>query len=587
MAADSQHSELARSFGYFEGSSTVALLRNLLVADRIDTKTGERADTSNIFETIRHDIERMPGRQILDFLVQYFVSELNWMKQLVHPPRFLIYYQGWWARNKELSVEDAEFAVLTLRICSYAAQFLPSPSHPGDEISGISLSEIRATCGEIGDSLLKSCLALDWEGSIFRVQHILFAALNSSCEGRTDRFWEGIASACRAAQKAGLHIDESCHRGNGNSNEFEKEMRRRTLCNLYLLDSHLSRQLDRVPFLPDDLVTDMLPRLRLKPDLVDLSIDQTAPELFTERLMQVQLGRFWRKVSSKRSSPYDPCVGEQCYEQLLSEYLPTIPPALSLNPDTQWDTQLPKLPMQRQLLYISIFDSICWNFKPLLLLTQPQIATLPPYKRVLIQSQKQRLASAALKELDAISALHSMFGGSRTRFAAIIFNSFEASVLLLTLGLQPDFPFDQEGEYHDDILKLKPTRCKVMQAVEKVLARLHMLAEVNEMAAAGARVASQLFARAMSMSASMTSAGNADLEVATTNSSNFVTNTSLPWPEPFSDALLLEGDTGQWATDDQSASGLMRDLLSTLGAGNAYPEPEPELQQWESGVNWS
>jgi len=325
----------------------------------------------------------------------------------------------------------------------------------------------------------------------------------------------------------------------------------------------------------------MLPRLRLTPDLVDFSIDPTAPELFTERLMQVQLGRFWRKVSSKRNTPYDPTIGEQRYEKFLSEYLPTLPPALALNPDTQWDTQLPKLPMQRQLLYIAIFDSICWNFKPLLLLTKPQIATLPPYKHVLIRSQKQKLASAALKELDAISALHSMFGGSHTRFAAIIFNSFEASVLLLTLSLQPDFPFDQEGEYPDTTLKLKPTRRKVMQAVEQALARLHMLAEVNKMAAAGARVASQLFVRAMSMSASMTSAGNAGSEVATTDSSNFIMNTSLSWPEPFSDALMLEGDTGQWATGDQSASGLMRDLLSTLGPENTYLEPELGLHQWE------
>ncbi len=31
-----------------------------------------------IIDKIERDLERMPHRQVLDFLVQYFVSELNW-----------------------------------------------------------------------------------------------------------------------------------------------------------------------------------------------------------------------------------------------------------------------------------------------------------------------------------------------------------------------------------------------------------------------------------------------------------------------------------------------------------------------------
>lgn len=32
----------------------------------------------SIWETIQRELGRMPDRQILDFLVQYFVYELNW-----------------------------------------------------------------------------------------------------------------------------------------------------------------------------------------------------------------------------------------------------------------------------------------------------------------------------------------------------------------------------------------------------------------------------------------------------------------------------------------------------------------------------
>jgi len=161
------------------------------------------------------------------------------MKQLVHAPSFLIHYQQWWSKNGPLTIGEIEFAVLILRISSYAAQFLPSPSHTIDRIGGLCLPDIRNTCNEVSDELAKPCVTLDWKGSLVRVQHLLFAALRSSCEGRTDQLWEGTAAACQAAQKAGIHRDSS-DPGN-HSWELEKEIRRRVFCSLYILDRYLHR----------------------------------------------------------------------------------------------------------------------------------------------------------------------------------------------------------------------------------------------------------------------------------------------------------------------------------------------------------
>lgn len=164
------------------------------------------------------------------------------MKQLIHAPNFLMCYQQWWAKDRPLSVGDIEFAALILRICSYAAQFLPSPSHTIDSIGGQSLSDIRNACSDVGDSLAKTCVDLDWKGSLVRVQHILFAAIKFSCEGRTDKFWEGIASASRAAQQAGLHRDAPGAENDG-AQELEKEMRRRIFCSLYVLDRYVASRM--------------------------------------------------------------------------------------------------------------------------------------------------------------------------------------------------------------------------------------------------------------------------------------------------------------------------------------------------------
>lgn len=158
------------------------------------------------------------------------------MKEIIHPPSFLAHYQQWCIKARPLTaVSDVEFAVLVLRICAYSAQFLPSPTEMIDNIRGLPLSDIRKLCSNVGESLAGACLTLDWKGSPVRVQHILFAALVYSCEGRTDKFWEQIGLASQAAQKAGLHADVS---GSGDiaAMEWEREMRRRIFCSLYVLD---------------------------------------------------------------------------------------------------------------------------------------------------------------------------------------------------------------------------------------------------------------------------------------------------------------------------------------------------------------
>lgn len=237
-----------------------------------------------------------------------------------------------------------------------------------------------------------------------------------------------------------------------------------------------------------------------------------APDIFTERLMQVQLGRFWRQFASRRDCNYDPTAGEERYDKFCTEYIPTLHAAFALDrPNTMWDDALPKLPMQRQLLHIAIFDSVCWNFRPLLLLKPDYVASLPPYKRVLLQSQKRRLGMAALKELEAVTSLHLMFGGSSTRFAAIIFNTFEATILLLCLCTHVDFPFDQADENTDVLgIHAKLTYRRAMQASEQAIGRLQILAQLSDMAASGAQVAAQLLAKAAKRKQSSSPAPPAD-----------------------------------------------------------------------------
>lgn len=151
------------------------------------------------------------------------------MDQLIYIPWFLEQYQQWWESERPLSLIAIEFLVLLMRICSYASQFLPSPSYTIEKIRGVSLTDIRTTCDSIANSLAIICTHFDPIGSLIRVQHMSVAALKARCEGRSKVTWDTLSCAIQVAQKVGIERN-SC------MDEAEIETRRRVFCNLYIWD---------------------------------------------------------------------------------------------------------------------------------------------------------------------------------------------------------------------------------------------------------------------------------------------------------------------------------------------------------------
>lgn len=164
------------------------------------------------------------------------------MDQVIFTSSFLFQYQSWWDLGNSMSqVADFEFAVLILRICSYATHFLPSKSHLIDGIRGMTLSQIRDLCTQVADDLTASCAELDGRGSLSRIQHLIFAGLAFMCEGKMNASYDKLNLAIRAGQQLGIQRDPSsvCSARDGDIDELEKEMRRRTYCNLYIWDRYV------------------------------------------------------------------------------------------------------------------------------------------------------------------------------------------------------------------------------------------------------------------------------------------------------------------------------------------------------------
>ncbi|KAA8651286.1 fungal specific transcription factor domain-containing protein [Aspergillus tanneri] len=178
-------SSIAEIFGYSEDSksNTMGLIQRLRLREQEEQNWKCRLLPHEVSAQVQQSLRRMPDRPILDFLVRFFVAEVNWINQLVHPPWFLEQYQLWWAMKSPSSEFEIELAVLILRVCSYASQFLPSPSYTIESIWGMLLSDIQNTCDDIAGHLAEICTSLNPRGSLLRVQHLAFAGFKSHCEG--------------------------------------------------------------------------------------------------------------------------------------------------------------------------------------------------------------------------------------------------------------------------------------------------------------------------------------------------------------------------------------------------------------------
>ena len=234
------------------------------------------------------------------------------------------------------------------------------------------------------------------------------------------------------------------------------------------------------------------------------TVDTDAPDEYVERLLQAQLVNFWRSFPPRRSAHYEAMVAEERYEIFCKEFLTELPPIFALQPSQEWNERLKKLPLQRQVLHVAIFDAVCHNFRPVLLLEPTNVQSLPAYEQMLVASHKRRLAVAALKVLKCASSLHALLGNSFTRFSTIILPTFEAAVILISAIADGQSSGTNSG--NDELLRrldIDPLRhemahfmlARCCQAVQEALARLQMLAQVSEIAKTGARTLARLMAK--------------------------------------------------------------------------------------------
>jgi hypothetical protein len=211
--------------------------------------------------------------------------------------------------------------------------------------------------------------------------------------------------------------------------------------------------------------------------------DDEEPDNFLERVLQARLAAFWRTFAYGASVAIPTLVAEELYNRFCIEFLGKLPPSFALMPNEgfaehkpgeKWDGQRPKLPLQRQMLHIAIFDYICHLFRPMLARGSKPRENLPVEKRSLPTAHKRKLASSAVAMLDNISKSYLLLARSHISGIALILPTFEAAVILAAL-LSDEHSGIFLGEGHT-------TRDYCLREFHRAHARLEILAKTSPVA---------------------------------------------------------------------------------------------------------
>lgn len=170
-----------------------------------------------------------PPRNVVDFLVQHFLAEINWLYEEIYPQIFLEKYNNWWYLPSYESDDDIQFGVLILRLCVNSLQFLPHPNYPTHGLINEPLEDTEARCDA---AAVKLDSYQPRKPSLLRIQQLLIYIPTLTNSGEAQESSDALHEAVKEAQSINLFLEEKW----GELTELDKEERRKTFWNLYVWD---------------------------------------------------------------------------------------------------------------------------------------------------------------------------------------------------------------------------------------------------------------------------------------------------------------------------------------------------------------
>lgn len=169
--------------------------------------------------------QRQTVTNLLDSLVQNFISRVNYHYYIIYPPGFLQDYREWWLNRYASRPLGLQWTCLLLMVCACSAQYTDSNLKRKLELElGEPLYRLSNKYHNAAREL-HSAIPIS-SNHILNVQHLLHSSYWYKSEARFVESWHALSTAIREAQALGMHQDQLA----GSISEFDAEMRRRLWC---------------------------------------------------------------------------------------------------------------------------------------------------------------------------------------------------------------------------------------------------------------------------------------------------------------------------------------------------------------------
>ncbi|OJD23151.1 hypothetical protein ACJ73_05496 [Blastomyces percursus] len=425
--AEQTDSEILESLGYVAGSAS-NLAREVLGTPPLDglfyPSPGRNSAPNDPRRSQEAVLELFPDRQVVDFLIQYFLQEINWIYEMIYPPTFMERYTSWWLQQVYQESEDIQFGILVLRLCLCSIQLLPHPNYPHERTIQSTMNELETRCQNAA-SILDSFRPR--YSSLTTIQHMFHYATYLTNESKFRESWIVLADIIKEAHILELHLEHPRMK----VSEFEMEMRKRVFGTIYMWDKWMSILQGHWPLIPETYCCIKLPRDAL-PAVPSVP---GAPTPFTNRIIQMRLMMMLnsRKTPEEQPRVLSPTSISTVAESIETEIIATLPPPYRLSDyDGQFDNILPCIPLKRIGLRVAILGTLTTVHRPYTgMLHEPNFTNLSSVKeqKAAFRLQK-KLIEYTTDTIRSIIRFAEMLLGSCKKYFLLSLVALEASVVL-------------------------------------------------------------------------------------------------------------------------------------------------------------
>ncbi|KAG8762065.1 hypothetical protein FRC11_011396, partial [Ceratobasidium sp. 423] len=299
-------------------------------------------------------VQDLPPKSVADTLVDFYFTHINYTRYPLYEPAFRVSYDSIWTNGVRVSPGDARFLPLLFVVMATAVRL--APEHIAGDLRTRRITSLRYYWSSRRTLTLASAIQNE---SLELLLARLLSARFLIFDRRITECWSQLGAAVRTAHALGLHRDGA----KLGLDPFQTEYRRRIWSYLYHADRTHALLLGRPHSIQDDY-TDTLPPMNIEDSELLIATSSplrphplSQPTHMTFVILRHQLA----KIIGHIVHHFQFVRSHLRYQEVLNldnelqQFVASLPPHYSLDPDTSLDAVLDFLPVHRFLIVTEVY----------------------------------------------------------------------------------------------------------------------------------------------------------------------------------------------------------------------------------------